>query len=451
MDDLRNIIQGNRVIAQLERLVPAGGCCHLVGGALRDALLGRASSDFDFTTPGDPTPLAKALARTLGGRWFLLDRARNQSRVLLSLDGETLSCDFAPWRGPTLAEDLRLRDFTLNALAWPLGGNGEQARLIDPLQGAEDLRQGLLRHCSEQAFTDDPLRLLRGVRLAGQFGWELAAETLTLMRAACEELSRVAAERIRQELAGVFASDRLPQALELLQGLDLAEPLFGRELGPDFSTIRDRLQRLDHRLPLLDATFAPQVGAAGDLLTDGFTRAGVFRLATLLRALHPGGQLPAELRRWRLSRSGQQLLQHLLALPADLAGLITTIPPTRRGQALWVEQFGATPGEVLRFLAASGELAEAELATLEAAFSAYRQLALQGRVPDLLSGDWVRTKLGISAGPQMGQALEQLRQAEREGRVKTRAEGEKLLKSMGEKSVDRSGGHPYNRPHVERE
>lgn len=451
MDTIGKFLQRYRVLGALAQLVPPGGTCHLVGGVLRDALLGRASSDFDFTTPDDPTPLAKALARALGGRWFLLDRARHQSRVLLTLDGRALTCDFAPWRGPTLGEDLRLRDFTLNALAWPLGGNGEQARLLDPLDGEGDLRRGLLRHCSEQAFTDDPLRLLRGVRLVGQFGWELTAETLTLMRAARAELSRVAAERIRQELAGIFASDRLPQALALLQELGLADPLFGQALGMDFALFRDRLQRLDRRLPQLDATFAPQVGAVGELLTDGFTRAGVFRLATLLRALHPGGQLPAELRRWRLSRSGQQLLQHLLTLPADPAGLITTIPGTQRGQALWVEQFGATPGELLRFLAAAWELAEAELATLEAAFAAYRQLALQGRVPDLLSGDWVRTKLGISDGPQLGQALEQLRQAEREGRVKTRAEGEKLLKSIGEKSVDRSGGQPYNRPHVERE
>lgn len=449
MDDIGTILQRYPVLAQLARLVASGTTCHLVGGALRDALLGRTSSDFDFTTPGDPTPLAKALARTLGGRWFLLDRARHQSRVLLTLDGKTLTCDFAPWRGPTLADDLRLRDFTLNALAWPLGGGSP--RLIDPLQGADDLRRGLLRHCSAQAFSDDPLRLLRGVRLAGQFGWELAAETLTLMRAARGELARVAAERVRQELAGIFASDRLPQALELLQGLELAQLLFGRELGNDSALIHDRLQRLERRLAQLDRTWTPAVGPAGELLTDGFTRTGFFRLAVLLRTLHPGGRLPAELRRWSLSRKGQRLLQELLVLPADPKEMICSLPPTPRGQALWVERFGADPGEVFCFLAASEELPEANLTALETALAAYRQLVVQGRVPDLVSGAWVRTNLAIPDGPHLGRLLEAVRQAERAGQVKSRAEGEKLLKSMGEKSVDRSGGHPYNRPHVERE
>ncbi len=451
MENIGTFLQRYRVLAELARLAPPGDPCHLVGGALRDALLGRPSRDFDFTTPGDPTPLAKALARALGGRWFLLDRARHQSRVLLTLDGEALTCDFAPWRGPTLGEDLRLRDFTLNALAWPLGGADGPEGLLDPLQGARDLENGLLRQCSEQVFTDDPLRILRGVRLSSQFGLTLAPETLALMQAARGELSRVAAERIRQELAGIFAADRLPQALDLLQRLHLAEGLFGKETEPESAAIRERLQLLERRLPGLDGTFAPALGPAADPLVDGFTRAGFYRLATLLRVLHPGGRLHAALRRWSLSRKGLRLLQDLLALPADLAGLIASLPETERGQALWVEQLGPLPGEVLRFLAAGAELSEEALIRLEGAFSAYRQLAVQGRVPDLVSGDWLRSNLGIADGPQLGRLLDEVRQAERAGRVKTRVEGEKLLKSIGEKSVDRSGGHPYNRPHVERE
>ncbi|MBQ6668991.1 MAG: CCA tRNA nucleotidyltransferase, partial [Deltaproteobacteria bacterium] len=105
----------------LRALRRASECpCHLVGGAVRDALLGRPVHDWDVITPEKADDLARRFAQSLNGTWFELDAERGYSRVCLAQG----SVDFAPWRAATLEEDLRARDFTINALAFPLHETG---------------------------------------------------------------------------------------------------------------------------------------------------------------------------------------------------------------------------------------------------------------------------------------------------------------------------------------
>ncbi|HKK02242.1 MAG TPA: hypothetical protein VJ955_08745, partial [Desulfuromonadales bacterium] len=112
MERLRHMLEEARIIPELIRLLPADQPCYLVGGALRDWLLGRSAADFDFTTPDDPTPLAKRWADATGGRWFMLDDERAYSRVVLRSATGILTYDFAPFRAADLLADLALRDFT---------------------------------------------------------------------------------------------------------------------------------------------------------------------------------------------------------------------------------------------------------------------------------------------------------------------------------------------------
>jgi tRNA nucleotidyltransferase/poly(A) polymerase len=185
----------------------------VVGGAVRDELLGRPVVDLDIAL-ADPRRAARAYARRSGGAPFPLSDRHGAWRVALD-GGRTV--DFTPLRG-TIEDDLATRDFTVNAIAVPLGG-GEP---VDPFGGRRDLDQLLLRAVAETAFEDDPLRLLRAVRFVDQFGFTLDAATSRLIRAAAQLVDQPAGERIVAELEHLSAG-----GFRLLDELGLLAPLGG--------------------------------------------------------------------------------------------------------------------------------------------------------------------------------------------------------------------------------
>ncbi|MEJ2471932.1 MAG: hypothetical protein P8Y96_12580 [Desulfuromonadales bacterium] len=124
---------------------------YLVGGAVRDGLSGLVVKDLDVISPTDPTDLARTFARDIGGHWFWLDEARQQSRVVVDHQKLSRHFDFAPFRGDGIEADLCDRDFTVNAMAIALEKGGLGATLIDPCDGAADLRQKILRMGSPEA------------------------------------------------------------------------------------------------------------------------------------------------------------------------------------------------------------------------------------------------------------------------------------------------------------
>ena len=180
-----------------EALSP-GQACYLVGGAVRDYLLGRPLHDLDFALPEDPTRLAKRVANRLNVGYFVLDDQRHTARVVYKTpDGHPFPLDFVQFTGNSLEEDLGNRDFTLNAMALSVD---DLNTVIDPLQGQADLEQGLLRPCSLHALVDDPVRILRAVRLAKQFSLAYAPGLSELAQAAALNLPNTSAERQRDEL-----------------------------------------------------------------------------------------------------------------------------------------------------------------------------------------------------------------------------------------------------------
>jgi tRNA nucleotidyltransferase/poly(A) polymerase len=201
------------------RTAVAGVEAYVVGGAVRDELLGRQIVDIDVATP-DPEVAARIYAGLSKGALFPLSERHGAWRVAFK-DGTTV--DFTPLAG-TIEDDLATRDFTINAIAQPVAG-GEH---VDPLGGRADLESRTLRAVSESVFEDDPLRLLRAVRLEDELGFALDGATEELVRRHASLVADPAGERIVGEL------ERLsPAGFERADELGLLEPLGGslRRLG----------------------------------------------------------------------------------------------------------------------------------------------------------------------------------------------------------------------------
>ena len=212
---------------------------YLVGGAVRDAYLRRPTTEIDIAVDGDAISLARRVADWLDGDIFVMDRERGVARVLLTRSGERLSADFARFRGDTLEQDLQDRDFTMNAMAVDL--HGDLQVLIDPLGGLTDLRRKVLRCCSSRSFADDPVRMLRAVRLSAQFHLKIHPEAVAEIRARPAALAQVSGERLRDELFKLLALERAARALRVLLRMNLLQALMAQPSGRDNG---ERLARL---------------------------------------------------------------------------------------------------------------------------------------------------------------------------------------------------------------
>ena len=251
--------------------VLAGEEAWVVGGAVRDELLGRELVDLDIACRA-PDRAARAYARRSGGAPFPLSERHGAWRVALA-DGRTV--DFTPL-AEAIEDDLATRDFTINAIARPLAG-GEA---IDPFGGLRDLDEQLLRAVGERVFVDDPLRLLRAVRLEDELGFRLEDETERLVREHAALATNPAGERVVGELRRLSAD-----GYRRLDDLGLLEPLGGR--------IDDRLDRVDSPDYRLVAVFRD--GLRRLPVSNELRRYG----RSLLRAERPPDDSPRSIFRFR--------------------------------------------------------------------------------------------------------------------------------------------------------
>ncbi len=221
---------------------------YLVGGSVRDLLLDAPLADLDLAVTGDGVACARGLADRLGGHFALLDAERGVARVVLG-DAAVRYVDVASMQGGSIEADLSHRDFTIDALAAPLRplAAGEAVEVIDLHGGIRDLELRQIRLVSEHALVDDPLRLLRAVRLAVQFELRIEPETAAAMRAHAGRIGEAAAERQRDELVRCFATPRAAQALRLLDELDLLERLL-----PEVTAGRGVEQPKEHHWDVFD-------------------------------------------------------------------------------------------------------------------------------------------------------------------------------------------------------
>jgi poly(A) polymerase len=184
----------------------------IVGGAVRDALLGRAVSDWDLLCT-EPASVASEVARRTAGRLVTLHETPATYRVVLEpRTPRARFLDFTGFRGATLEEDLAARDLTLNALAAEL----PDGALLDPHGGLRDLRAGCLRALSAQTLEADPVRCLRAYRFASELGFAIHEQTRSAIRDLAPQLSRAPGERLGPELLKLLRPTRAAETLELM-------------------------------------------------------------------------------------------------------------------------------------------------------------------------------------------------------------------------------------------
>lgn len=232
------------------------------GGFVRDVLLDVPVHDVDITVASDPLTLGPGLAKKLGGTFFPLQEERGHARILLA--DRRLQVDLMPLRAPDIEADLRLRDYTIDALAAALFelSRGE-AQIIDPTGGLADLDARIVRMTGEQQLKDDPLRLLRGPRIATQLSFDIEPATTETIRRNSSLATTAAAERQRDELVRIFSTERAGAGVRLLDELGLFTVVF-----PEMEPTRGVEQPSNHhQYDVLGHSFAA-VGALDMLLSE---------------------------------------------------------------------------------------------------------------------------------------------------------------------------------------
>ncbi len=211
-----------------ERFAAAGHTLHLVGGPVRDALLGRESGDLDLTTDARPETVQRLVEGYAEATW---DTGLAFGTVGLQHRG--MRVEITTWRaeaydrssrnptvtyGDSLTDDLLRRDFTVNAMAVAVPGWAEPGAFVDPYGGLDDLAAGVLRTpgAPELSFGDDPLRMLRAARFVSQLGLTVAPEVVDAMTAMADRMEIITKERVKEELSKLLLGTDPRAGLRLL-------------------------------------------------------------------------------------------------------------------------------------------------------------------------------------------------------------------------------------------
>ena len=242
---MESVLNKNEINLKLLDLCAKGTELYLVGGYIRDVLLGKECFDLDYAVKGEPAiNFARKAAEVLEGYFVLLDEGHDIARVVMQ-DKITI-LDFAGCVGQDIVTDLKNRDYTINAVAQKVEKDKE-GELIDPLSGIEDLKNKTIRAVSEENIIDDPLRILRAYRFAAQLNFSVEEKTSELIKKHKLLINNVSVERITQELIKLFEAEKAGEQLYLMK-----ESRFLDEILPELTSQRNVPPNLHHHLRLLD-------------------------------------------------------------------------------------------------------------------------------------------------------------------------------------------------------
>jgi putative nucleotidyltransferase with HDIG domain len=440
----------------------------IVGGALRDELLGREVTDIDIAVEGDPEPAARELAAEVRGPVFRLSEAFGAWRVVDRGGGRVY--DFAPLQGGSIEEDLRKRDFTLNAMA-RLRDGGD---LIDPLGGRDDIESRTLRVIGPESYERDPLRPLRLARFAAELGFAPDPDTERLTAAAARRVPEASGERVFAELRRLVLAERAVQGLALADRLGLVDAVL-----PELSDLHDVDQShyhhtdvYGHTLEVLERLIELEDEATGELrevldepLADELTRGEALRFGALLHDIGKpatysvredgrvtfmghdrlGEDMVRDIcRRLRTSDRLSRFLEGLTRHHLVLGFLVHKRPLDRREVYRYLRR--TSPVEVEVTLLSCADRLATRGKNAERAIDAHLELAKELMPAALdwrrtgppklpLRGDELAREAGIEPGPDLGRLLAELQEAMYAGEIATSEEAVALARRLRQNHV----------------
>jgi tRNA nucleotidyltransferase (CCA-adding enzyme) len=391
--------------------LPPQSC--LVGGAVRDALLGRRSEylDLDFVLPVDAVQTARKLANHYKAGFVVLDAERQIARVVF----DRATVDLAQQEGNSLETDLSRRDFTVNAIAY----NPHTAEFIDPLQGIPDLQAGVMRMVKATNLEDDPLRLIRAYRQAAQLGFTIEPTTQSVIRQLAPLLGQVAAERVQVELGYLLKSSQGTPWLIAAWKDNLLQPWFPDPTPQGLArvaAIDDSAVMLEKTWHELGVELRSALGSSASLSPIGGKSASLLSLAKLASLL-PLVLEAAEEQLLRLKYSRAEIRVAIASLK-HLPQLLVhkTSQMSIRKQYFFFQDVGSIFPALAVLAVAEGMPFEAISRLIE------RYLNPEDRVAHpkaLITGNDLMRSLNLPPGQQIGKLLAEIQLAQAEGKIST--------------------------------
>jgi poly(A) polymerase len=476
-----------QILTRISRfLVDEGISAYLVGGFVRDMLLGRDTADIDIAVAADALATASRAADALGGRYVRLDEKDRVGRVVFTDNDRHI--DLTTLQGD-IGDDLARRDFTIDAMAFRLDAGIEASfdenGLIDTFHGRDDLRAKTVRAVRDAAFREDPVRLVRAMRIAGELGFDIDAATEELMRRDAALVAGAAGERVREELLRLLALPGAGRRLARLGEMGLLTALVP-ELAPTrgveqpvvhvWDVYEHSVQTVaalefvlreadwDHADPDLLAvvSWSDRLRHHFDReISHGSTRRTLLKLAALLHDIakpqtkatdsegrtrflgHPqeGAAIAAAvLERLRFSNREIQLVELLIRYHLRPTQMSQEGVPTRRAIYRYFRDLGEAGIELLFLsladhLATRGRTLDMEQWRQHAALAAYvleKRFAAEipTAPPRLIDGNDIITTFGLEPGPRIGELLEAVREARAAGEITERQQALDLVKDL---------------------
>jgi len=452
----------------------SGAQVYLVGGAVRDALAGAfCDGDCDFAVQGELFHgVVEQFARSVHGKVIPWDF--QQFRIAFRHEGCPSFVDFSQVKGNSITEDLACRDFTINAMAVAVASlcSGGAPDVIDPLGGRDDLQKRVIKMCAAAAFDDDPLRILRAVRFARQFDFSIDPATAARMKEKINLIDTVARERIKKELFVTLSFPGSAQTHRLLMESGIAGKLL-----PELASFASVTQSRPHQHGLLDhalktAAYADELLRGDALAKDvpaGYFNAsveeGVNRRALLMFAalFHDSGKTAVRQEdgakvsfhghdregarinrdmasRLGLGRAAQAIIAALTLHHMRLLQLSLLEKITDRAMVRFMRDTDGVFWEVI-ILAVADALATSEDTAYRESIQNIKSLAGtliekklsmpdEVQAPPLLTGTEVMKLLSLPEGPDVGQLLVKLAEAETNGLINTKDEALAWLKKL---------------------
>jgi len=442
---------------------------YLVGGILRDLILGRQKDnpDFDFAIKRGAINFGRGLAKKLKAGFVVLDKEHGACRVVKKFQDKIYTLDFTDFRGADLQKDLLHRDFTINATALDLEkvflGDDLDSLLVDPYQGREDLKRKIIRVVNKKAFSEDPLRILRAFSLAAIFGLAIDKKTLRSARSERQRLAKVSGERIRDELFKIFDTQESFVYFSELDKLKILDVLFPeikkmRGIGQGPYHHLDAWQHTLETMSQLETLFKEQRNNQDiqkyldEVISPERKRRALIKLGAFLHDIGKPKALRHEedgkitfhghermgldiseniVKRLKLSNDELNALRKIVLCHLRPGYLADTGNPSARAKFRYFRDAGSEAMSTLLISIADQRATKGPLTTsasraqhekvVFAMIKEHLRKIKEKKVPRLINGDELMKKFNLKPSPLVGKILSEVEELQAIGRIKTKS------------------------------